>query len=101
MTYKELQFPKDTLFLVTGGAGFIGSNLCEAISGLSTNLSSFIVHDDEAKDRLIITYPFDDITLELPKSEANNCLRWIEDTYFDGMDFNAWYSFEKAMEKDD
>ena len=31
MTYKELHFPKDTLFLVTGGAGFIGSNLCEAI----------------------------------------------------------------------
>lgn len=31
MLYKELQFPKDSLFLVTGGAGFIGSNLCEAI----------------------------------------------------------------------
>lgn len=31
MTYKELQFPKGSLFLVTGGAGFIGSNLCEAI----------------------------------------------------------------------
>lgn len=31
MTYKELQFPKDSLFLVTGGTGFIGSNLCEAI----------------------------------------------------------------------
>ena len=31
MGYSELQFPSDTLFLVTGGAGFIGSNLCEAI----------------------------------------------------------------------
>ena len=31
MSYKELIFPKDSLFLVTGGAGFIGSNLCEAI----------------------------------------------------------------------
>lgn len=31
MGYKNLVFPKDTLFLVTGGAGFIGSNLCEAI----------------------------------------------------------------------
>ena len=31
MLYTELVFPKDSLFLVTGGAGFIGSNLCEAI----------------------------------------------------------------------
>ena len=31
MSYKHLIFPKDSLFLVTGGAGFIGSNLCESI----------------------------------------------------------------------
>lgn len=31
MGYFELQFPRETVFLVTGGAGFIGSNLCEAI----------------------------------------------------------------------
>lgn len=31
MGYKHLVFDKDALFLVTGGAGFIGSNLCEAI----------------------------------------------------------------------
>lgn len=31
MGYQELKFEKDALFLVTGGAGFIGSNLCEAI----------------------------------------------------------------------
>ena len=31
MYYTELLFPANTLFLVTGGAGFIGSNLCEAI----------------------------------------------------------------------
>ena len=31
MGYEHLVFPKDSLFLVTGGAGFIGSNLCEAI----------------------------------------------------------------------
>ena len=34
MGYKNLKFPKDSLFLVTGGAGFIGSNLCEAILNL-------------------------------------------------------------------
>lgn len=31
MSYANLKFPADSVFLVTGGAGFIGSNLCEAI----------------------------------------------------------------------
>ena len=31
MSYKEIVFEKEAVFLVTGGAGFIGSNLCEAI----------------------------------------------------------------------
>lgn len=31
MGYKNLKFPENSLFLVTGAAGFIGSNLCEAI----------------------------------------------------------------------
>ncbi len=34
MSYKEVKFPENSLFLVTGGAGFIGSNLCEAILDL-------------------------------------------------------------------
>lgn len=31
MGYSDIIFPEETVFLVTGGAGFIGSNLCEAI----------------------------------------------------------------------
>ena len=34
MAYQDLKFPDNSLFLVTGGAGFIGSNLCEAILSL-------------------------------------------------------------------
>jgi UDP-N-acetylglucosamine 4-epimerase len=31
MSYKNLEFGENDIFLITGGAGFIGSNLCEAI----------------------------------------------------------------------
>ena len=34
MGYLDVKFPDGSLFLVTGGAGFIGSNLCEAILNL-------------------------------------------------------------------
>ncbi len=34
MSYQGIKIPKASLFLVTGGAGFIGSNLCEAILNL-------------------------------------------------------------------
>ena len=34
MAYSNVKFPENSLFLVTGAAGFIGSNLCEAILNL-------------------------------------------------------------------
>lgn len=34
MGYQNIKFPENSLFLVTGAAGFIGSNLCEAILNL-------------------------------------------------------------------
>ena len=38
MGYSNVKFPEGTTFLVTGGAGFIGSNLCEAILNLGYNV---------------------------------------------------------------
>lgn len=34
MGYQELKFDENSVFLVTGGAGFIGSNLCEALTDM-------------------------------------------------------------------
>lgn len=34
MGYKDLKFSNGSVFLVTGGAGFIGSNLCEALTDM-------------------------------------------------------------------
>lgn len=38
MGYTNVKFSEGSLFLVTGGAGFIGSNLCEAILNLGYNV---------------------------------------------------------------
>lgn len=58
MGYKNLKFSSDSKFLVTGGAGFIGSNLCEALlnmgyrvrclddlsTGKQANVNMFLEH---------------------------------------------------------
>ena len=40
MGYLDLRFDKDSTFLVTGAAGFIGSNLCEALTDMGYQVRS-------------------------------------------------------------
>ena len=55
MGYNGIQFPKDSTFLVTGGAGFIGSNLCEAILRLGYNVRCL---DDLSTGKQVNVYMF-------------------------------------------
>ena len=53
--YTHLSFSKDSVFLVTGGAGFIGSNLCEAILKLGYKVRCL---DDLSTGKQINVDPF-------------------------------------------
>lgn len=98
MGYQEISFEPSTVFLVTGGAGFIGSNLCEALLGkgcivrcldnLSTgkeeNMNTFRSHPN-------FSFCFGDIR------EMDTCRKAC-----DGVDYvlhqAAWGSVPKSIE---
>lgn len=41
MGYKDIKFDAGSVFLVTGGAGFIGSNICEALLSMGYTVKCF------------------------------------------------------------
>ena len=56
MGYQNVCFPDNSVFLVTGGAGFIGSNLCEAILNLGYKVRCL---DDLSTGKLLNVNMFD------------------------------------------
>lgn len=98
MGYKEVTFHQGARFLVTGGAGFIGSNLCEAIlekgyevrcldnlsTGRRSNIEGFIEND---------SFEF----IEGDIRDLDVCMKAT-----DGMDFvlhqAAWGSVPRSIE---
>ena len=98
MGYQALTFPENSTFLVTGAAGFIGSNLCEAIlakgckvkalDDLSTGKQENV---DMFKDNPNYTFIKGDI------QDLDTCMKACE-----GVDFvlnqAAWGSVPRSLE---
>ena len=98
MGYKELVFDKNTTFLVTGGAGFIGSNLCEAILSMGYKvvcLDDFSTGSRENIAGFISNPNF--LLIEGSICDYNTCLKACT-----GVDFvlnqAAWGSVPRSIE---
>ncbi|MCH5257779.1 MAG: SDR family oxidoreductase [Lachnospiraceae bacterium] len=98
MGYKDLKFDDKSIFLVTGGAGFIGSNLCEALTDMGyqvrclDNLSTGKQENvDLLSDRHNYTFIKGDIR------ELDTCMKACE-----GVDYvlnqAAWGSVPRSIE---
>lgn len=98
MGYKNLKFNDGSVFLVTGGAGFIGSNLCEALTDMGytvrclDNLSTGKQENvDMLADRPDYTFIKGDIR------ELETCMKACE-----GVDYvlnqAAWGSVPRSIE---
>lgn len=98
MSYGEVKFPENSVCVVTGGAGFIGSNLCEALlqKGCKVrcmdNLSTgFLKNIEHLMENLDFSFYQEDIL------EEEKCVQICE-----GADYvfheAAWGSVPRSME---
>lgn len=98
MSYKELKFDDKAVFLVTGGAGFVGSNLCEAITNMGYKVRCL---DDLSTGKQInVDFLSDRENYEFIKGDIKDldtCMKACE-----GVDFvlhqAAWGSVPRSIE---
>ena len=98
MGYSHLKFPEGSKFLVTGGAGFIGSNLCEAI--LSMGYKVRCLDDLSTGKKLNVDMFLDNPNYEFVKGDIKDldtCMQACE-----GIDYvlnqAAWGSVPRSIE---
>ncbi len=98
MGYKHLKFPENSLFLVTGAAGFIGSNLCETILNMGYKVRA--LDDLSTGHQKNIDMFLDNPNYEFVKGDIKDldtCIKACE-----GVDFvlnqAAWGSVPRSIE---
>lgn len=98
MSYQQLKFPSESLFLVTGAAGFVGSNLCEAILSMGYKVRAL---DDLSTGRLENLKQFlSNPNYEFIKGDIKDlgtCMKACEDVDF-VLNQAAWGSVPRSIE---
>lgn len=98
MGYKDIKFDDNSLFLVTGGAGFIGSNLCEAILKLGYKVRC--LDDLSTGKKANVDLFIDNSNYEFIKGDIKDldtCLKACKDVDY-VLNQAAWGSVPRSIE---
>jgi UDP-N-acetylglucosamine 4-epimerase len=99
MGYENITFEKETVFLVTGGAGFIGSNLCEVLldKGYQVRCLDDLSNGKQANVDLFLDNPkYTFIKGDI--RDLDTCIKACEDVDY-VLHQAAWGSVPRSIEK--